>query len=434
MRKIRKINIGLIGLGTVGQGVVKTLRTNRRLIRDRLGLDLILRVVAEKNWRLKREVSIPASHRASPSAILTDPEVDVVVELIGGCGDARSYIVEGLKRGKHVVTANKALLAEHGREILELAQRKGADLYYEASVCAGIPIIKALREGLGSNRIDSIFGIVNGTCNYILSRMTDSGIEFAEALREAQRLGYAETDPTLDIEGIDSAHKLAIMATLASGSWIPFKAVYAEGINRITARDIQYAKRFNYAVKLLAIFKQNDGRVEVRVHPTLIPKQHLLASVGGAYNGVCVKGEPVGEIVLYGAGAGQRPTSSAVLSDIIDIGLNIKSDSCGRVPVIAEKIERKPKKRMEEIETQYYMRFSVIDRPGVLAGITGILGRLQISIASVLQSERRIGGVVPVVIMTHRAREKNVRKALSAIDRMPYVKAKTAIIRVEGEE
>ncbi len=433
MKGLMKVNIGLIGLGTVGQGLVKALRANRQIIKSRLGLDLNFRLVAEKNWRRKRGVSIPLSKRAPASKILSDPKVDIVVELIGGCGDARDYIVEALKNGKHVVTANKALLAEHGKKIFELAQRQGADLYYEASVCGGIPIIKALREGLGSNQINSIFGIVNGTCNYILSRMTDLGIEFSDALHEAQKLGYAEADPTLDIEGADSAHKLAILATLSSGSWIPFKSVYVEGISRITPQDIRYAKQFDYAVKLLAIYKQEGGQVDVRVHPTLIPKNHLLASVGGAFNAVCVNGEPVGEIVLYGSGAGQQPTSSAVLSDIIDIGLNIKNGSCGRVPVIAERIEKRSIKRIEEIETKYYLRFSVIDRPGVLAGITGILGRLQISIASVLQTERRIGGVVPVVVMTHRAKEKNVRRALAAIDRLPYIKARTTIIRVEGE-
>ena len=429
---MKKINIGLIGLGTVGTGLVKALRVSGPLLKNRLGIDLHLRMVAEKNWRRKRDVSIPLSMRATDaSAILSDPSIDIVVELIGGCGDARRYVIDALRRGKHVVTANKALLAVHGREIFELAQKRGADLYYEASVCGAIPIIKSLREGLASNRIHSIFGIVNGTCNYILSRMTDSGIEFDEALREAQKLGYAEADPALDIDGVDSAHKLAILATLASGSWVPFRSVHVEGISHICSQDIGYAKEFDYGIKLLAIFKQDDARVEARVHPTLIPRSHLLASVGGAHNAVCVKGDPAGEIVLYGSGAGQKPTSSAVLSDIIDIALNIMKGSCGRIPPIAAHVHKKGIKRMEEVETKYYLRFSVIDRPGVLAGITGILGRLQISIASVLQTERRAGGIVPVVIMTHNAREKNVRSALSRIDRLPYVRARTALIRVE---
>jgi homoserine dehydrogenase len=429
---MKTFNIGLIGLGTVGTGLVKVLKANGPLLRERFGLDLRLLAVAEKDWRRRRDVTIPSSSRVPDAhALIADPRIDIVVELIGGCGDARKYIIDALKRGKHVVTANKALLAEHGREIFDLAQKKGADLYYEASVCGAIPIIKAIREGLASSRIDSIFGIVNGTCNYILSRMTDAGIEFSEALREAQRLGYAEADPALDIEGVDSAHKLAVLATLASGSWVPLGAVHAEGIGRVAAVDIRYAKEFDYVIKLLAIFKQECGQIEARVHPTLIPKSHLLASVGGAHNAVCVKGDPAGEIVLYGSGAGQQPTSSAVLSDIIDIALNIGRGCCGRIPVIAAKVGRKPVRRIGDIETQYYLRFSVIDRPGVLAGITGILGRLMISIASFLQIERRVGSAVPVVIMTHRAKEKSVRRALAEIDRLPFVKARTVLIRVE---
>lgn len=428
---MKKIRIGLIGLGTVGVGLVKALKANGPLLKNRLGIDLDLCMVAEKDWRRKRDVSIPASKRAGDaSAVIDDPSIDVVVELIGGCGDARRYVIDALKKGKHVVTANKALLAEHGREIFELAERRRADLYYEASVCGGIPLIKSLREGLASNRIHSIFGIVNGTCNYVLSRMTDSGIEFDEALGEAQARGYAEADPSLDVSGVDSAHKLAILATLAAGSWVPFKSVYVEGISHIRPQDIGYAKEFDYAIKLLAIFKEDNSRIEARVHPTLIPRSHLLSSVGGAYNAVCLKAEPAGEIVLYGSGAGQKPTSSAVLSDVIDIARNIVNGSCGRVPAVAAHA-KKIVKPMSEVETQYYLRFSVIDRPGVLAGITGILGALQISIASVLQTERKAGGVVPVVVMTHRAREKNVRSALSRIDRLPYVKARTVLIRIE---
>ncbi|MEI6633657.1 MAG: homoserine dehydrogenase [Chlamydiota bacterium] len=429
---MKKIRIGLIGLGTVGTGLVKALRKNGPLLRERLGIDLDLSLVAEKNWRARRDVRIPPSRRAADArAILADPAIDIVVELIGGCGAAKAYILEALKRGKHVVTANKALLAEHGREIFRRAQGRRLDLYYEASVCGAIPIIKALREGLASNRVDSIFGIVNGTCNYILSRMTDSGIDFVGALREAQRLGYAEADPALDVDGMDSAHKLAILSTLASGSWVPSRAVYVEGIRRISALDIRYAKEFEYVIKLLAIFKQGGGRVEARVHPTLIPKSHLLASVGGAFNAVCVRGYPAGEIVLYGLGAGREPTSSAVLGDIIDIARNIDRGSCGRVPAVAARVGAMRVKPIGEIETQYYLRFSVVDRPGVLARITGILGRQQISIASVLQSERKIGGVVPVVLMTHRARERDVRRAIAKIDRLPDVKDRTALIRVE---
>ncbi|MCX6357044.1 MAG: homoserine dehydrogenase [Candidatus Aureabacteria bacterium] len=426
---MKTVNIGLIGLGTVGTGLVKALNANGPILKKRLGIDLNLLLIAEKNWRKARDVKIPLSLRASGArALIADPRIDIVVELIGGCGDARSYIVEALKRGKHVVTANKALLAAHGEGIFEQARRGGLDLYYEASVCGAIPIIKTIREGLASNRISSIFGIVNGTCNYILSRMTESGMEFAEALGEAQRLGYAEANPALDIEGDDSAHKLAILATLASGLWIPLRAIYTEGITHVSLMDIRYAREFDRVIKLLAIFKRQGNAVEARVHPTLIPARHLLASVSGAHNAVCVNGHPAGEIVLYGSGAGQDPTASAVLSDIIDIALNIRRGCAGRISPVARG-GRAAIKQIDEIETQYYLRFSVIDRPGVLAGITGILGRLQIGIASVIQTER--GGTVPVVIMTHRALERNVRKALARIDRLPFVKAKTTLIRVE---
>lgn len=429
---MKRIRIGLIGLGTVGTGLAKAIARNRPVIRQRLGIDLELSLVAEKNWRTGRDVWIPAARRARDAAeIIRDPGIDIVVELIGGCGTAKSLITEALKRGKHVVTANKALLAEHGRELFGLAQECGADLYYEASVCGAIPIIKALREGLASTRVESIFGIVNGTCNYILSRMTDSGIDFRAALREAQRLGYAEADPGLDIDGIDSAHKLSILATLASGSWVPLAAVYVEGIRRVSALDIRFAKEFGYIVKLLAIFKSCGGRIEARVHPTLIPSRHLLSSVGGAFNAVCVAGWPAGEIVLYGAGAGQAPTASAVLGDVIDIARNIARGCCGRVPAVAARVGAPRVRPIGEIETQYYLRFSVVDRPGVLARITGILGRQGISIASVIQTERRIGGVVPVVLMTHRARERNVHRAIAKIDRLPEVKDSTALIRVE---
>ena len=432
MKKPVKIGVGLIGLGTVGTGLVKAIRAQRGRIRERLGVDLALRRVAERNWRRRRDVRIPASMRcASAAELIDDPSVDIVVELIGGCDEAGDYIIEAIRRGKHVVTANKALLAERGRAIFSLAARRGVDLYYEASVCGGIPVIKALREAMASNRIHSILGIVNGTCNYILSRMSEEGIGFAEALGEAQRLGYAEADPTLDIDGVDSAHKLALIASIAAGSWVPFGRVYVEGIRRITALDIRYAREFDYAVKLLAICKIEDGKIEARVHPTLIPATHLLASVRGAYNAVCIGGNPVGEIVLYGAGAGRKPTSSAVLSDVIDIALNIRSGACGRIPPLAEHVKRKAVKRMGDIETQYYLRFSVIDRPGVLAGITGVLGGAQISIAAVLQTERRAGGIVPVVIMTHRARERNLRRALAAINGLPYIRARTVVIRVE---
>ena len=434
-RMKNKIGIGLIGLGTVGSGVVDILRRNGDLIRRRLGVPVeIVRIV-----RKDTNKSLPAG--LSPEVITTDirevienPDVDIVVEVIGGFEPAKGYILQAIENGKHVVTANKALLAVSGEELYRAASRRGVDLYFEGSVCGGIPIIKAIREGLSANRIESIYGIVNGTSNFIMTKMTREGKGFEEALRETQALGYAEADPALDIEGIDAAHKLAILVNIAFGTPVDFKAIYTEGISGISPVDIRYATELNYRVKLLAIAKMKDGCIEARVHPTMVPGSHLIAMVEGIFNAVYITGDAVGPTLFYGRGAGDLPTGSAVAGDILDVARNILTGSSGRVPPAAFREEgRVPLRIMDinEIESMYYFRFTVQDKPSVLSRISGILGDHQISIASVIQKGRSDGGNVPLVMMTHEAVERNVKSALEEINRLDAVSEKTTMIRVE---
>ena len=354
------------------------------------------------------------------------------MELIGGIHPAKEFILEALRAGKHVVTANKALLAEYGHELFAAAQRYGADLYFEASVGGGIPIIKAIREGLIANDLDTILGIVNGTSNYILTQMREKQLSFHEALLEAKQHGYAERDPSLDIEGHDAAHKLAILTLLGFGIRVPRAAIHTDGISQVTLADIQYAEELGYCIKPLALAKQVDHELEVRVHPTLLAKSHLLANVNGVYNAVYVHGDLVGAQLFYGRGAGQTPAASAVLSDIADVARNVVAGTNQRIPLDVGAHKPLTLRRIDDVETRYYLRFLVIDRPGVLARIAGVLGRYQISIASVHQKERRAAKVVPVVMMTHEAREANVRRALQAIDRLGVVKSPTVAIRTEA--
>jgi homoserine dehydrogenase len=367
--------------------------------------------------------------------ILKDPEIQIVVELIGGLKAAKTVIRSALENGKHVVTANKALLAHDGNELFALAREKGLSLSFEASVGGGIPIIKSLREGLAGNRITTIFGILNGTANYILTRMTDNGLSFAEALKEAQELGYAEADPTLDVEGIDTAHKLAIASAIAFGTPIQFERVHIEGISGIDPLDIQYAEEFGYRLKLLAIARNEDGRLEMRVHPTLIAQNHVLAGVKGAYNAVHIEGNAVGDVMLYGMGAGMMPTGSAVVGDLMDVARDILDGTPGRIPALAflpdrvQNIEIKP---VADVSTSYYFRFLAMDKPGVLSNISGVLGRHGISIAAVIQKGRHTDSV-PIVMVTHEALEKSVREALDEIDRLDFVLAPTTLIRIEND-
>ena len=433
-----RIGVGLIGFGTVGAGVVRILLQNASLIQRRVGVPLELVRVADLDVTRDRGVKLsPGILTTDARDVLDDPAIDVVLELIGGYGVAKQVILDAMARGKHVVTANKALLAVHGEEIFEAAARHHVDLGFEASVGGGIPVIRALTEGLAANTVLSIYGIINGTSNYILSRMTSQGHGFQEVLAESQRAGYAEADPTFDVEGIDSAHKLSIMVSLAYGTPVNVKEVYTEGISHLAPLDITYAKEFGYTIKLLGIAKFSDGEVEARVHPTMIPSSSPIAQVDGVYNAIQLVGDAVADIVLYGQGAGAMPTGSAVVSDVIAIARNLLTGSTGRVPPASfQQDQRRPLRirPMEEITSLYYMRFMVLDEPGVLSKISGVLGDHRISISSVIQQGRKEGQTVPVVIMTHRASERNVQAALREIDPMAFVSEPTTLIRVEGRD
>jgi homoserine dehydrogenase len=431
------VRIGLLGLGTVGSGVVKILEAHRAELEERAGCRLVLHVVADQDLTRPRDGldlgRLPLV--ADAARVLDDPAVQVVIELIGGLEPAKSFILRALAHGKHVVTANKALLAHHGIELFEEARRRGAMLGFEAAVAGGIPLIRSIKQGLAANRVISVHGIVNGTSNYILTQMTDAGREFAEALREAQAHGYAEADPTLDVEGVDSAHKLQILAMLAFRTSVDLKDIYTEGITAVTRQDIAYGAELGYRIKLLAIAKAADGRLEVRVHPTMIPAASPLAAVSGVFNAVFITGDAVGDLMFYGRGAGQMPTASAVWSDVLEIarGLahGIPAHSVELPSVAARPLPLQP---MDAIHCAHYLRVMALDRPGVLSQVAGILGQHNISIAAVLQKGRAVAEAVPVVMLTHRAREKDMRHALAAIDRLPVVSGPTVSIRVEGAD
>lgn len=426
------VNIGVLGFGTVGEGVVRALVNKRRLLEKISGARLVLKAVCDKNIKPRRGLSLkPGCLSAQAGDILNDPDIQILVELIGGIHPAKEFILEAFKRGKHVVTANKALLAECALELFEQAGKAGVDLYFEAAVGGGIPIIKALRESLCANNLDTLLGIVNGTSNYILSSMAEDKLSFSQALAEAKKKGYAESNPALDIKGFDSAHKLAILALLGFGRSCDLKDIYVEGIEDISLSDIEYARDFGYVIKLLAIAKNVSGNLEARVHPTLLSKEHLLSNVNGVYNAIYAHGDLVGGTLFYGRGAGSRPAASSVVADIIDVARNIKNKCVGRVPVYTANEAIKGLRNIEDIESRYYLRLSVIDRPGGLARIANILGRNNISIASVNQKERKQAKVVPVVMMTHEAREKDMRLALNEINKLNAIKEKIIAIRVE---
>jgi homoserine dehydrogenase len=427
------ISVGIIGFGTVGTGTVKILLENKDVLKERLGFGINLRRIAVRDIRRKRSIKVPKGILTTDiDAVLNDPEINIVVELIGGISPAKDFIIRAIRNGKHVVTANKALLATKGNEIFVAAQKAGVEIGFEASVAGGIPIIKVIREGLVANRIKAVYGIINGTSNYILTKMTEENVEFSGALKEAQELGYAEADPTLDIEGIDSAHKLAILASLSYGIPVPYKNIYTEGISGISIQDIGFASELGYKIKLLAIAKESDNVIELRVHPTMLPKDYLISKVEGSFNAVYIEGDATGSTLYYGRGAGDMPTGSAVVSDIVDIARNIRKNAIGRVPVITSTVKNVRIKKIDDVVSMYYFRFSALDRPGVLSKISGILGNYNISIASVIQKGRRIGEAVPLVVLTHEAREKDVRQAIKEIDRLTVVMDKTVFMRVEG--
>ena len=433
---MKPIHVGLLGLGTVGSGTIEVLRRNREEISRRAGREIVVKVAGARDLTKERAVSLEGIEVAGRAGeIVARPDIDIVVELIGGEADARELVLKAIDNGKHVVTANKALLAKHGTEIFARAHAKGVMVAFEASVAGGVPIIKAIREGLSANRIEWIAGIINGTCNYILSEMRDKGLPFDMVLAEAQRLGYAEADPAFDVEGIDAAHKLTILAAIAFGIPMQFDKVYTEGISKLTAIDIKYAEGLGYRIKLLGITRRTAKGIELRVHPTLIPARRLIANVEGVMNAVLVKGDAVGPTLYYGRGAGAEATASAVVADLVDVTRMATADPEHRVPHLAfqpDRLSDAPILAMDQIETAYYLRLRALDRPGVLADVTRICADLSISIDAIFQKEAGEGEEqVDVVILTHRTVEKNVNAALRRIEALPTIPAPVVRIRLE---
>jgi homoserine dehydrogenase len=429
----REVRLGILGCGTVGQGVLQLLERNGPAIAARLGCRLEVARVLVRSPEKVRGVVDPALLTTDPERILGDASIDVVVELIGGLSPAATWVRRAIDAGKAVVTANKALIAAHGGELLQTSDAAGTDLYFEASVAGGIPIIRTLREALASDRVRSLVGIVNGTCNFILSRMSeDGGIDFATALREAQQKGYAEADPALDIDGLDAAHKLTILATLAFGARLDPAQVHTEGIRDITPLDIAFARRFGYVVKSLAIGKDLGDRLDLRVHPALVPARRVLASVSGALNAVYLEGEALGPCVLTGSGAGGLPTAVSVVSDIIDVARNLRAGSAGRVPQFASReLAVRPVQPIGEVRCRTFLRLTVQDRPGVLARIAGALGAHDVSIEQMVQEGHGPTDPVQLVMLTHMARERDVRDALQEIDALTVVVPPSRVIRIE---
>ena len=431
-----EILIGIIGYGTIGTGVVSIYQSQREFFKSKLGIAIHLKRVVD----IKEDVLQPLAQTdilfsTNIHDILNDSDIDIVIELVGGIAVAKDIILHALNSGKHVVTANKALLAEYGDEIFLLAEKKNVSVFFEAAVGGGMPIIKSARESMIANEIISVTTIINGTCNYILSSMSEKGLSFEEALWGAQENGFAESDPTLDIQGFDAAHKMAILGSLFYGGYVTYKNIFREGIVSITPLDIEYAKQLGYTIKLLGIIKKNSSDndcVEIRVHPTMIHMNHILASVAREYNAVLIEGDAVGKIVLYGKGAGKMPTASAVVSDIIDIARNMLSSNTKRIPMdFYTKHNTICLKPMGDVLSRYYLRFSVVDQPGVLAALCTILGKRNISIASVIQKEEHPEAFAQVIMLTHISMESDVQKAIEEIERLTYIKLKTQCIRIE---
>ena len=437
---MKPIQVGLLGIGTVGSGTFNVLARNREEIVRRAGRDIVISMVADLDTeRAERIVKGRATVTKNADDILNNPDIDIVIELIGGYGIAKTLVLKAIAAGKHVVTANKSLLATHGNEIFAAAQKQGVMIGFEAAVAGGIPIIKALREGLTANRIEWIAGIINGTSNFILSEMRDKGLPFVDVLREAQKLGYAEADPTFDIEGVDAGHKLTIMSAIAFGVPMQFGSAYVEGITKLTREDIEYAEELGYRIKLLGITRRTvvDGKtgIELRVHPTLIPAKRLIANVEGVMNAVLVKGDAVGATLYYGAGAGSEPTASAVVADLVDITRMHTADPEQRVPHLAfqpDQLAGTPILPMGEITTSYYLRLRVKDQPGVLADITRVLADHSISIDAMVQKEPAEGeDQVDIIMLTHQAVEKRVDAAIAKLEALPAVLGKVTRIRLE---
>ena len=434
----------MIGGGTVGSGVYHALSVNGPLMESRLGIQLNLKKIAVKAYDEPRPYDIPRALMTTDwTEVVNDPEMDIVIELVGGTTFAKTMVLAALKLGKPVITANKALISAHGEELFAASKQYGANLYYEASVAGGIPIIKALREGFVGNRITHLYGIVNGTCNYILTRMKQEGADFDVVLKDAQKLGYAEADPTLDVGGFDAEHKTGILASLAHGFWVNPKSIYVEGICNITKADIQFASQLNYTIKLLGIIKKVESgaksakagsKIQVSVYPALIPNTHVMASINNVFNAVFVRGDVVGDTLFYGRGAGKDATASAVLSDVADAALDLKHGTRNRIPPFVPHEKAGSVLPIDDITSCYYVRLCVVDKPGVMAQITSLLGKANIGIASIIQPEGHEGEVVPLILMIHQAKNGAMNKALKQIARLKVVKAPPVMIRVENFE
>ena len=428
---MNEYKVGILGFGTVGAGVADCLLNNVEVIAKRTGVKPVLAGIADLDIKTDRGVKVPKELLTTDASELIH-RVDVVVELIGGTTVAKKFILQALNEGKCVVTANKALLAEYGEELFAAAEKNHADLYYEASVGGGIPIIKGLREGFAANRISRIYGILNGTCNYILTRMEREEIDFAPVLKDAQQLGYAEANPSLDIDGFDTAHKAAILAALAYGKWFGMDPIYVQGIREVSLADIKFAGELGYKIKLLAILKQDkEGKVEIRVHPTMIPKKTQLAMIDEVFNGVMVTGDYVGDTLFYGRGAGRSATASAVVSDVVDIGLNLATKSVRRIASFREGPQFTGLVKMDDVKSRYYLRIQVLDVPGVLAKATRILGENDISISSLVQREGQSRNNVSLLVITHQTLEKHIKAAISQINALPEVRDTVKLIRIE---
>ena len=434
---MKQIQVGIIGFGTVGSGLAQTLYEQKDRLRRKVGTDVVLAQVADITTDALPEQFSGVKLTKDAKDLFTNPDIDIVVELIGGMEPARTFMLEAIKHGKHVVTANKALLSIHGKEIFEAAVANNVEVGFEASVGGGIPVIKSLKEGLVANRINSIMGIMNGTANYILTKMTDHGVPFEEVLKDAQELGFAEADPTYDVEGIDTAHKLAILMTIAYGKHVHLDDINTEGISNIKPIDIDFAKEFGCRIKLLAISRNHGEHVEARVHPTMVPDSHMLASINGAYNAIHFNGDTVGNVLFYGLGAGMMPTGSAVAADVVDIGRNILCNSVNRVPALSylpEHIGTPKITAMSELTCPYYFRITALDKPGVLATIAGIFSKHDISIKSVIQKSRHEHDAVSIVFLSHVANEAAVQESIAEIDALEMCAKPTVKIRILTED
>ncbi len=428
---MKEIKVGIIGFGTVGAGVAANLLANEETISLRTGVKLVLAKIADLDITTDRGVKVPEGILTTNANELID-EVDVVVELIGGKTFAKDLIIKALEKGKAVVTANKSLLACYGEELFDVAKKNGGEIYYEASVGGGIPVIKALREGLVANRIKAIYGILNGTCNYILTRMELEGADFEPILADAQKLGYAEAEPSLDVDGFDTAHKASILASLAYGEWFGMDPVYVEGIREVSQLDLAFADELGYRIKLLAIIKQIDENVQLRIHPTLIPKDSMLGNVNGVFNAVSIEGDFVGQSMFYGRGAGREATASAVVADIVDVALNLKHNTKNRVEAFKEGKQFGQLCPIGQIVSRYYLRLSVVDRPGMLAAIANELGKNNISISSLVQHEtQQADGSVPLLLLTHETKEECMQKAIEQIEQLTGVNGTVKRFRIE---